>query len=171
MAPGSSKMPTMSRTTTSTGQVPVSKFASCFQAILKGTEKPAPYDIEDPERFYYDLFCLGVHKPYLLGLASEVPDNLLVDSGAIKVSKRTCHGRHVETETITPTQNNIRELFFYAVKCIKSSDIDDPRLPNVIEVSRNSLAYAHTAGKLTRLLYLDPSYESTVIPRSRAPEL
>lgn len=87
MAPGSSKMPALSRTTTSTGQVPVSKFASCFQAILKGTEKPAPYDKDDPERFYYDLFCLGVDKVYLLGLANDIPDNLLVDSGAIKVIK------------------------------------------------------------------------------------
>lgn len=77
--------PSISRTTTSTGQVPVSKFAACFQAILKGQEKPPPYQQDDPERFYFDLFCLGVDKPYLLSLAAEVPDNLLVESGTVKV--------------------------------------------------------------------------------------
>lgn len=85
-----SKPPILSRTTTattSTGQIPVSKFASCFQAILKGTEKPAPYNAADPERFYFDLFCLGVDKPYLLSLASEIPENLLVESGPIKVDR------------------------------------------------------------------------------------
>lgn len=81
-----SPLPSMSRTTTSTGQVPVSKFAACFQAILKGTEKPDPYKEDDPERFYFDLFCLSPDKPYLLSLAGEVNDNLLIESGPIKVN-------------------------------------------------------------------------------------
>jgi len=31
-------------------------------------------------------------------------------------------------------QNNIRELFFYAVKALKTPEADDPRLSNVIDV-------------------------------------
>lgn len=82
---GSATPAAAAKATTSSGQVPISKFAACFQAILKGTEKPPPYKQDDPERFYFDLFCLGVDKAYLLSLAGEVDDNQLVESGSIKV--------------------------------------------------------------------------------------
>jgi hypothetical protein len=85
VTPTKAKAPSLSRASTSTGQTPVSKFVACFQAILRATDKPAPYKLEDPERFYFDLFCLGVDKPLLLALASQVEDSQLIESGTVKV--------------------------------------------------------------------------------------
>lgn len=84
--------PVLARATTSSGQTPVSKAHACFQALLKGDEKPPPYDPKDPERFYFDLFCLSVESTTLLALATEVTDDQLVDSGEIKVSCYITYG-------------------------------------------------------------------------------
>lgn len=66
---------------------PVSKWTVCYEAILRGTEKPQPYSQKDPERFYFDLFCLAVDKARLKELIKAVPDAQLLESGTVKVRR------------------------------------------------------------------------------------
>lgn len=73
---------------TSTRQAPVTKFVSCYRAVFAGTAKPEPYDDKNPERFYYDLFCLNLDKAALSSLVEAVPNAALTESGSIKVSLR-----------------------------------------------------------------------------------
>ena len=74
---------------TSTGQVPVSKHRAAFQAILRGAGSAGTTEeadrTRDPERFYFDLFCLGVDRSFLAGLVDAVPTSALIESGSIKV--------------------------------------------------------------------------------------
>ena len=74
-----------SKPSTSTGQAPVTKFSACYRAIFAGTVKPEPYDEQDPERFYFDLFCLNVDKNSLSSTVETVPNAALIESGSVKV--------------------------------------------------------------------------------------
>ena len=73
------------KASTSAGQIPITKFVTCYRAIFTGTTKPEPYTDKDPERFYFDLFCLNVDKSALSGLVEALPDSALIESGSIKV--------------------------------------------------------------------------------------
>ena len=78
---------------TSTGQVPVSKHRAAFQAILRGGTGSAGSTedadrAKDPERFYFDLFCLAVDRSFLANLVEAVPTSALIESGSTKVRQR-----------------------------------------------------------------------------------
>ena len=126
--------PALPTVLSSSGQAPTSKATACYTALFKCTEKPAPYDAESPERFYFDLFLLSPDKVVLRKLCSEISDAELLDKQELRVRQSWDPCRPASILTRLRPQDNIRELFHYSVQCLKGGEDETDRVLHVLIV-------------------------------------